>query len=124
MSTVSPNTLSPKQLAKYQRQKCINLLEKMMKNLFRMFRNVEMKQHDVEERFFVLYKQIELLQRVELYSNYHREMKHYITEVAKLFSSERNIDEVRDEHMTRLNRIQKLKNISKYKKDKHTQRLG
>lgn len=89
-----------------------------------MFRNIDIKQDIVEERFFVLYKQLELLQRVDLYSNYHREMKNYISEVAKLFASDRDLDEVRDDHMTRLNRIQKLKNISKYKKDKHTKKLG
>lgn len=116
---ISPNKLTPKQIAKYQRQKCINLLEKLMKNLFRMFRNIDMKQSDIEERFFVLYKQITDLKKVELYSNYHREMRNYIDEVAKMMESDREVDEQRDNQMTRLNRIQKIKNMMKYKKDKH-----
>lgn len=119
MSTTSPNKLTPKQIAKYQRQKCINLLEKMMRNLFRMFRNTDMKQSDIEERFNVLYKQITDLKKVELYSNYHREMRVYIDEVATMMNSDRDVREQRESQMTRLNRIQKIKNISKYKKEKH-----
>ena len=121
METNSPNVMTPKQIAKYQRQQCINLLEKITKNLFRMFRNTEMKQSDVEERFSVLYTKLSEFKTVYLYSVYQREMRRYIEEVAKLIQSDRDIDDVRDNHMTRLNRIQKLKTVSKYKKEKHTQ---
>ncbi len=90
-----------------------------MKNLFRMFRTAGMKQSDMEERFFMLYKQITDLKKVELYSNYHREMRNYIDEVATMMNSDRELDEVRNNQMTRLNRIQKIKNMMKYKKNKH-----
>lgn len=123
MSDISPNALSPKQLAKYHRQKCITLLEKITKNLFKMFRNTAISQELLAERFFTLYDKLLELKRVELYSEYHREMKSYIEKVAGLFRGSRELESMRNEQMTHLNRIQKLKNASKYKKDKHTKKL-
>ena len=120
----SPNVLSAKQLAKYQRQKCINLLEKITKNLFRMFRNTEIPQDVLVDRFFVLYNKLAEFKTAHLYAIYHIEMKNYIEEVASLCRESRDIDSVRDNQMTRLNRLQKLKNATKYKKEKHTKKLG
>lgn len=78
MSTVSPNALTPKQLAKHLRQKCINLLEKITKNLFRMSRNEQTSDEQIAQRFFELYDKLSELKRVELYANYHRQMRAYI----------------------------------------------
>lgn len=82
MSTISPNVLSLKQLAKYNRQKTINLLEKMTKNLFRMFRNEQTSDEQIADRFFELYDKIIELKKVELYANYHRQMRIYIDTIA------------------------------------------
>jgi len=82
MSGESPNVLSAKQLAKYQRQKCINLLEKITKNLFRMFRNTDIPQDVLVDRFFVLYNKLAEFKTAHLYAIYHIEMKNYIEEVA------------------------------------------
>ena len=120
----SPNVLSAKQFAKHQRQKCINLLEKITKNLFRMFRNTDISQDVLVDRFFVLYNKLAEFKTAYLYAIYHIEMKNYIEEVASLCRGLRDIDSVRDTQMTRLNRLQKLKNATKYKKEKHTKKLG
>ena len=123
MSWESPNILSAKQLAKHQRQKCINLLEKMTKNLFRMFCNTDISQEVIVDRFFVLYDKLSEFKKAYLYTVYHTEMKKYIEDVAVLFRGSRDVDAVRDEQMTRLNRLQKLKNATKYKKEKYTKKL-
>lgn len=82
MSTTSPNVVSAKQLAKHQRQKCINLLEKITKNLFRMFRNGEIPQEVVVDRFFVLYNKLAEFKTAYLHAEYHTEMKKYVEEVS------------------------------------------
>ncbi len=46
-------------------------------------------------------------------------MKKYIDDFEQKISLVQNIDDVRQEHLTLLNRIQKIKNESLYKKDKH-----
>lgn len=124
MNSESPHTLSAKQLAKYQRQQCINLLEKMTKYLFRMFRAQSLSEEEVATRFFVLYDKLVELKSAQLYAIYHREMRQYVDQVANIFRSDWDLSGIADDHMSRLNRLQKLKNASKYKKEKHTKKLG
>jgi hypothetical protein len=78
--------MSASKLATYNRQKCINLLEKITKNLFRMFRNEDTTKEQITERFFFLKKQLDTLGNVVLNSDYHREMKIYIENLATTFS--------------------------------------
>ena len=115
----SPNTLTAKQLAKYQRQKCINLLEKITKNLFRMFRNESVPYEEIERRFFELYTKLAEFKHIYLYSPYQREMNAYVEKIARQFTSGEGESLEREIQLTVLNRLQKLKNESKYKKDKH-----
>lgn len=115
--------MSAKQLAKYQRQQCINLLEKMTKYLFRMFRAQQLTEDEIQKRFFVLYDKLVQFKSTDLYAIYHREMRQYVDQVATIFRSSWDITDIADDHMSRLNRLQKLKNASKYKKEKHTKKL-
>ena len=124
MSWESPNVLSAKQLAKYQRQQCINLLEKMTKYLFRMFRAQQLSEEEIAKRFFVLYDKLVQFKSTDLYAIYHREMRQYVDQVANIFRGSWDLTDIADDHMSRLNRLQKLKNASKYKKEKHTKKLG
>lgn len=113
----SPNTTSLKQIEKYQRQKAILLLEKMTKNLFRMCRDDQYSDDQIRQKFQSVYMQFLEFDHRELYSPYHREMKQYIKKIASLLKTHHFID--RDEQLTQLNRLQKLKNMTKYKKEKH-----
>ena len=122
MAISSPNTLTAKQLAKYQRQKCINLLEKITKNLFRMFRNENVPYEEIERRFFELYVKLAEFKHTYLYSPYQREMKTYVEKIARQFTSGEGEFLEREIQLTVLNRLQKLKNESKYKKEKHGDR--
>ncbi len=116
------NTYTDKQIATYNRQKCINLLEKIMKNLFRIFRDEETTKEQLSERFFALKERLDALGEVYLDAEYHREMKKYVEEMAGILAWTSTIDALREKGMTRLNRIQKTKNAITYKKEKHTKK--
>ena len=108
----SGNNYTPKQIATHNRQKCINLLEKIMKNLFRMFRNETTTKEELHARFFVLKDRLDQLGDVYVDAEYHREMRLYVEQMALTFAGEYTLDDIRDKNMSRLNRIQKLKNAT------------
>ena len=110
---------TPKQIEKYQRQRYITFLEKVTKNLFKMFRD----EKTTQEQFFKKFKElkIKLDEQVDirLDSEYHHQMKAYIEKLYQECLHEFKLDDIRDANMTLLNRLQKLKNGTSYKKDKH-----
>ena len=122
----NPNHLSEKQLATHNRQKAINLLEKITKNMFRMFRKSETTTSQITERFFHLKKQLDALGNITINTEYHREMRVYVEYLSSLLSSDFDLESIRSDQMSRLNRIQKVKNKTSYrrkekysKKEKH-----
>jgi hypothetical protein len=110
---------TPKQIEKYQRQKYINFLEKVTKNLFRMFRNRDIDKNQFLKKFEILKKSLDNQIDIQLNSEYHEQMKSYIYKLYKECQSEFKLDDIREINMTHLNRLQKLKNRASYKKDKH-----
>lgn len=74
-------------------------------------------------RFSVMDDKLKKLGEVYLDSEYLRAMKSYIDKVPQILASAESLDEIRDINMTRLNRIQKIKNETEYKKDKHTKKF-
>jgi uncharacterized protein (DUF1684 family) len=69
---------SPETFAKYYRQKCINLLEKLTKNLYRMFRDETSTKEQLLKRFFELKDKLDALGEVYLDTPYHSETRKYI----------------------------------------------
>ena len=110
---------TPKQIEKYQRQRYITFLEKVTKNLFKMFRNEETTQEQFLKKFDELKKKLDEQVDIQLNSEYHHQMKAYIERLYNEVQSEFKLDDIRDINMTHLNRLQKLKNGTSYKKDKH-----
>lgn len=117
------NSLSDKKRATFNRQRCINLLEKITKNMFRMFRDKESTKKQIFERFSFLKEKLDELWDVYLDSEYHREMRMYIEQLVAILSSDISLDSLREEHMTRLNRLQKLKNAVTYKRKKVSKKV-
>ena len=116
---------TPKQIEKYQRQKYINQIEKMAKNLFRMFRDEKVSVESFIEKFKQLKGNFDQNEPVHLDTAYHREMVSYIdrlytqtVESSDTFDDER-LEEMREAEMSNLNRLQKMKNATSYKKAKH-----
>ncbi|SFV57620.1 hypothetical protein MNB_SV-14-1374 [hydrothermal vent metagenome] len=110
---------TPKQIEKYQRQRYITFLEKVTKNLFKMFRDEKTTQEQFLKKFNTLVKKMDEQVSIELNSEYHNKMKSYIEALRVELQSEFKLDDIREANMTLLNRLQKLKNGNSYKKDKH-----
>ena len=110
---------TPKQIEKYQRQRYITFLEKVTKNLFRMFRDEKTTQEQFLKKFDELKEKLDEQVDIQLNSEYHQQMKAYIERLYNEVQSEFKLDDIRDVNMTHLNRLQKLKNGTSYKKDKH-----
>lgn len=81
MPNLNPYGLSSKDLAQYQRQKCINILEKITKSCFRMFRDESTTKEHIIQRFFVLKKKLDDLGDVYLDTEYHTEMRKHIIQL-------------------------------------------
>jgi len=113
-----------KQIDKFNRQKYITSLDKIAKNLFRMFRNEEVCSQKFMLKFEELKKKFDEKEKVHLDSEYHQQLQEYIERLylqtcsVKLFD-DKTLNEIRDAEMSNLNRLQKLKNATSYKKDKH-----
>lgn len=113
-----------KQIDKFNRQKYINELEKISKNLFRMFRDEKTNSSSFVLKFEQLKKKFDERIEVHLDSEYHQQLKMYIVRLyaqtceAESFSDKNYVD-IKDAEMSNLNRLQKLKNGTSYKKDKH-----
>lgn len=113
-----------KQIDKYNRQKYIAELEKISKNLFRMFRDEKVTVEDFLAKFRHLKEKFDEKAEVQLESEYHQQLKEYIVRLyqqtcaAETFTDKQFAD-IREAEMSNLNRLQKLKNGTSYKKDKH-----
>jgi len=113
-----------KQIDKYNRQKYISELDKIAKNLFRMFREENVSSQKFMLKFEQLKKKFDKKEEIHLDSGYYQELKVYI---ARLYQQtclvgefdDKQFDDIRDAEMSNLNRLQKLKNGTSYKKDKH-----
>ena len=113
-----------KQIDKFNRQKYITELEKISKNLFRMFRDETIDAKRFKEKFQSLKKKFDERLAVQLDSEYHKQLKSYIIRLYTQTCEDSSFDDVklsdiREAEMSNLNRLQKLKNGTSYKKDKH-----
>ncbi len=113
-----------KQIDKFNRQKYIAELEKIGKNLFRMFRDNDVCSESFIVKFEELKKKFDEKADVHLDSEYHQQLKIYIERLYEQtcsveFFNDASLNDIREAEMSNLNRLQKLKNGTSYKKDKH-----
>ncbi len=123
----SSGRYTPKQIEKYRRQKYIAHLEKIGKNLFRMLRRPETSATDFRSRFSELMQKLDALESIRLDSEYLRESEAYyrrfLSEIDRDDFSQQDLQEIREAEMSNLNRLQKMKNRSSYRKEKHRERV-
>ena len=84
-----------------------------------MFRDEKTTQEQFLKKFDELKKKLDEQVDIQLNSEYHHQMKAYIERLYNEVQSEFKLDDIRDINMTHLNRLQKLKNGTSYKKEKH-----
>jgi hypothetical protein len=111
--------LTQKQKDKHQRQGYINLLEQTIKSLFKMFRNKTTTEAQFIQKINQFKKKLEKIAEIGVSSEYHQKIENYITHLYRQTQRDFVFDEQREINMTRLNRIQKFKNSTSYKKEKH-----
>ena len=113
-----------KQRDKFNRQKYITELEKISKNIFRMLRDSNVQSQDFVLKFEQLKKKFDERVEVQLDSEYHQQLKSYIIRLHRATCltedfTDKVFNDIREAEMSNLNRLQKLKNATSYKKDKH-----
>jgi len=113
-----------KQIDKFNRQKYITELEKISRNLFRMFRDEKVSVENFLLKFTLLKKKLDGKKEIHLDSEYHQQLKAYIERLFVQTCGNSTFDEkifsdIREAEMSNLNRLQKLKNGTSYKKEKH-----
>ncbi len=114
---------TPKQIEKYNRQKYISYIEKIKKNLFSAFRNPSMDAEKLKTKISELMQGFEKLEKIRLDTEYMRESEKYIQEIYQYIMSDNfdnnEMNNIRDKQLGVLNRLQKMKNKSRYKKEKY-----
>jgi hypothetical protein len=89
-----------------------------------MFRDESVCSDKFSKKFIELKKKFDEKTEIHLDSEYHQQLKIYIervyvvTCVTETFDN-KQFNDLRDAEMSNLNRLQKLKNGTSYKKDKH-----
>lgn len=116
-----------KQIDKFNRQKYITELEKISKNLFRMFRDEKVDAEEFQAKFVQLKKKFDAKSEIQLDAEYHRQLKEYIERLFRQTCEntdfgDKVFSDIREAEMSNLNRLQKLKNGTSYKKEKHRSR--
>ncbi len=115
---------TPKQIEKYKRQKYISALEKCTKNLFKLFRNENTTIDSFNTKFKDVKRDLDKLDEIRLDGEYLKKTKEYIdalytkTILNENFS-QKDFDNIKNSELTNLNRLQKMKNKTKYSKNKH-----
>ena len=113
-----------KQIDKFNRQKYITELEKISKNIFRMLRDEKIGSKDFVLKFEQLKKKFDKRVEIHLDSEYHHQLKEYVVRLYRatcenIEFTDKDFEDMREAEMSNLNRLQKLKNGTSYKKDKH-----
>ena len=114
---------TPKQIAKYKRQKYISALNKCTTNLYKLFKNEATTYESYIDKFTTLKGEIDKYNDVLVSGDYLKKIKEYINNLY-LNSVLNKIDEdefkeLKQEQLPNLNRLQKMKNREKYSKEKH-----
>ena len=115
---------TPKQIEKYKRQKYISALEKCTKNLFKLFRSEKSTLESYVNKFKDVKKDLDKLDEIRLDGEYLKKTKEYIELLYKQTIlneefSQKEFEDIKNIELTNLNRLQKMKNRTKYSKDKH-----
>jgi hypothetical protein len=86
-----------------------------------MFRDKNIDVTLFVKKFDSLVEKLEAKDEVHLDSEYHKELKSYIYKLKAECNDidNKQLNDMRDIQMSNLNRLQKLKNRTSYKKDKH-----
>lgn len=89
-----------------------------------MFRDENINAEKFSEKLRELKKKLNERVEIRLDSEYHHQLKAYILRIYQLSCinedfDDKKLEDIREPEMSQLNRLQKLKNGTSYRKDKH-----
>jgi len=89
-----------------------------------MFRDATVTSQKFSVKFGTLKREFDKREKIHLDSEYHQELQHYIEGLHRQTCQNEEFDDVmfnemREVQMSQLNRLQKMKNATSYKKEKH-----
>ena len=115
---------TPKQIEKYKRQKYLSALNKCTKNLYNIFKNPSSDYNKFKNRFIELKREIDKFNDVIICTDYIKKTKEYIDNlyqnyVVKQELTNKEFNTLKNREISNLNRLQKMKNQTKYSKNKY-----
>ena len=114
---------TPKQIAKYKRQKYLSALNKCTTNLYKMFKNPTTTYDNYKNKFTQLKNEIEKFSDVIISSEHTKRTKEYIDNLYlnSVLNEISNSDfkDLKENEISKLNRLQKMKKRAKYNKEKY-----
>jgi len=89
-----------------------------------MFRDKNINAENFSQKLKELKKKLDKCVEIRLDSEYHHQLKAYILRIYQLSCidgdfDDKKLEDIREAEMSQLNRLQKLKNATSYRKDKH-----
>jgi len=117
-----------RQIEQYRRRKYISLLEKTLKRLYKIFKNPASEPSELRNRLQNTIAELEKLEDLRLDSEHARHSESYLRELygrvrAEEFDAEA-MEEMRDEQLGALNRLQKMKNRNSYSRSRQNRRAA
>jgi len=89
-----------------------------------MFRDENINAENFRQKLRELKKKLDERVEIRLDAEYHHQLKAYILRIYQLSCidedfDDKKLEDIREPEMSQLNRLQKLKNGTSYRKDKH-----
>ncbi len=119
---------TPKQIEKYKRQKYISALNKCTKNLYKIFKSESSTYSEYQKKFKQLKDELLEYNKIRLDTEHLKISKEYIDALYKRTVESNNLtqeefQELKIVEASALNRLQKIKNRTKYNKMKHKDKI-
>jgi len=115
---------TPKQILKYKRQKFLNALNKCTRNLYNIFKNPKSDYETFKNRFIALKNEMQKFEDAIISSDHTKKAKEYIDKLYKNYIIDKELTKeeftkLKEQEISNLNRLQKMKNKAKYSKEKY-----
>ncbi len=114
---------SEKREEKLNRAKYIRELEKFANRVVNFLNKEDITKEEFEKYIDKIFKNLEDIKKVFLKSEYLSSLENFVEKTANLPSSDKKIEEIKQETLYEANRLRKLKRVKSYQKEKHKSRV-
>lgn len=114
---------SEKKQEKFERLKYIRELERFTNRVVNFLNKENVTKEDFAKYIDKIFKNLEDIKKVLLKSEYLTSLEKFVEKTANLPSSQKNIEEIKEDTLYEANRLRKLKRVKSYQKEKHKKRV-